>query len=178
MITTITTKRIQIDFRVLAMLPWLLLPMSCAGSAPSQAPTQVAALQSIPGLTGDRAVEFLTGQGLSCSDRTTSTEYAAVWNCARGQAGAGYLQVEIAGEDPSAIRRITAVVSGPPAGIGNMRSSFSDVATVPYSGAQPTAAKAWAEENFDRGAQTRISGVAFVLAPQSSGAKALRMSVN
>jgi hypothetical protein len=175
MTDAVASKRLALLASALAIV---VLTISCTNPTPSVGPTDGARLGSIPGLTGPHAVAFLSEQGFSCSEPTTSPQYAAVWNCARGQAGGGYLQVEVAGDSQSAIQRITVALSGPSTGINNMRSSFADIATVPYDGAQPAAAKSWVEQNFDRGAQTRIAGVAFVLAPQTSGTKAMRIGVN
>lgn len=121
----------------------------------------------IPGLTTADVKLNLQNRGLTCDGGSTLAD-GTVWTCKGSDATTDW-QVDIYGSSVLAIRTVDAVVlwSGGGDGEAAFDAFLGYVATLPYDGAQPEAAKAWVVANTN--GTKSFGGASLALASASTG---------
>jgi hypothetical protein len=92
-------------------------------------------------------------------------------------AGETVYTVRVLGKDASSINKVEATVNYSRPGT-TVTEFLGYAASVPYTGANSSAAKEWVAGHFDRGGDTTISGVRFVLTAAIPNARVLALYPN
>lgn len=132
--------------------------------------------QTIPGLTASDVHGNFTNKGFSLDKKLESI--ASIWTCNSSDTN-GNMVVTATGDGPSNIIS----VEGTYYNYSELETSLISkefigyVASTPYEGSSPAAAKAWAYNNIEKGGDTIIGLVTFKIYYTSSTTCNLKISV-
>jgi hypothetical protein len=156
---------------ILAVLVAIGAAIKWTPTKKNETPPVVVSGAAIPGLAAVDIHGKLASKGFSVMRGGSPGQ---MWRCKRTEKDANY-EVDIAGRTYSEITGVTG--SATSTGTGDMNRSaaefLGDLATLPYQGANPAAAKTWVETNVSTDSSTVIGGVRFELRGKVPATKVL-----